>query len=84
MNIIRKTNIVHITKDEPKSERYETPGPGSYEIALPLIKPNYQAIHKKNDIIILKVNHIGQSFNFRNDQSRFPQQKQKSPGPAQY
>jgi hypothetical protein len=35
-------------------------------------------------VIILKVNHKGESCNFRSEQDRFPEEKEKSPGPAQY
>lgn len=36
----------------------KVPGPGSYDITLPLVKPKYEAIVKKNRSIIIKVNDI--------------------------
>ena len=42
-----------------------TPGPGAYDVGLPLIKPSYEAIRKNNDVIILKVNSHSESVNFK-------------------
>ena len=32
------------------------PGPGQYDVTLPLVKPRYEAIYKNNRSIIIKVN----------------------------
>lgn len=50
-----KSNVRRGTLDPVKNRE---PGPGSYEITLPLIKPKYQAIFKNNRSIIIKVNDI--------------------------
>lgn len=36
--------------------RKKDPGPGSYDVVLPLVKPKYEAIFKNNRSIIIKVN----------------------------
>jgi hypothetical protein len=38
--------------------RREMPGPGSYDIILPIVKPKYEAIFKNNRSIIIKVNDV--------------------------
>ena len=38
------------------SKQELNPGPGTYNIGLPLIRPSYQAIKKNDETIILKVN----------------------------
>jgi hypothetical protein len=35
------------------------PGPGSYDVSLPLITPVVQTIRKKNNNIIVKLGHMG-------------------------
>jgi hypothetical protein len=46
------------------------PGPGAYEISLPIIHPIIQTIRKKNNNIIVKLSHIGTS-SFQGEGSRF-------------
>lgn len=67
MSIIPKTDIVHIKPDLSKIKKQQTPGPGTYDIGLPLIKPNFEAIRKSKDVMILKINHHMESFSFRSE-----------------
>ena len=35
------------------------PGPGSYEVSLPMITPIVQTIRKANNNVIVKLGHLG-------------------------
>lgn len=48
----------------------EDPGPGSYDVSLPLIVPIVQTIRKKNNNVIVKLGHIG-TASFKSDEKRF-------------
>ena len=50
----------------------KAPGPGEYEVTLPLVKPKYEAIIKKNRSIIIKVNDV-QMPGFCSKEPRFKQ-----------
>ena len=39
-----------------KEYKSAVPGPGQYEVTLPLVKPKFEAIFKNNKSIIIKVN----------------------------
>lgn len=42
-----------------KKEQLTEPGPGSYDVSLPLITPVVQTIRKKNNNVIVKLGHLG-------------------------
>lgn len=48
-----------------------TPGPGSYEVSLPLVQPAYEAIRKNEAVVILKVNYQCEDSNFNSAVERF-------------
>lgn len=58
-------NIRYSQTINTRAKPYETPGPGDYDISLPIVKPNYEAIKKNDDIVIIKINHNGESANFK-------------------
>lgn len=52
-------------------------GPGEYNIALPLVRPRFQAIRKNNNTLIVKVNEKLSPF-FQSLEPRFHEPKAKS------
>ena len=50
-------------KKEKKNNKslHTRPGPGSYDISLPIITPVVETIRKSNNNIIVKLGHIGTS-----------------------
>ena len=48
------------------------PGPGAYDVTLPMITPIVQTIRKKNNNIIVKLGHLGTS-SFLGHNDRFEQ-----------
>lgn len=61
-----------------------TPGVGEYEISSPIIKPTYETYDKGNNIILVKLNHIGGTASFRSEGERFAGQPTFTPGPGSY
>lgn len=58
------------------------PGPGSYEVSLPIILPIVQTIRKKNNNVIVKLGHLG-TASFQSDEDRFKNNILPSVGPGQ-
>lgn len=54
-------------------------GPGEYNIALPLVRPRFEAIRKNNNTLIVKVNEKLSPF-FQSLEPRFHEPKTKSTG----
>ena len=48
-------------KEKKDKKAIPQPGPGSYDISLPMITPIVQTIRKRNNNIIVKLGHIGTS-----------------------
>ena len=44
-----------VNRGKSRDEKY-CPGPGQYDVTLPLVKPKFEAIYKNNKSIIIKVN----------------------------
>ena len=61
-------SVANRSKKSKKKE--EDPGPGSYDISLPIIHPVVQTIRKKNNNVIVKLGHLG-TASFQNDEDRF-------------
>jgi hypothetical protein len=72
---------VALRNKKPKKVR-EDPGPGSYDIGLPIVVPIVQTIRKKNNNVIVKLGHIG-TASFQNDEERFKLERLPSIGPGQ-
>jgi hypothetical protein len=48
------------SKKQKKTKNIQLmPGPGAYEVSLPLITPIVQTIRKQNNNVIVKLGHIG-------------------------
>lgn len=45
-----------VHRGKVKDDNKAIPGPGQYEVTLPLVKPKFEAIFKNNKSIIIKVN----------------------------
>ncbi len=58
---------VSIRTKKPKLKPVDNPGPGSYDVSLPIIMPIVQTIRKKNNNVIVKLGHIG-TASFQSDQ----------------
>lgn len=58
------------------------PGPGAYDISLPIIAPIVQTIRKKNNNVIVKLGHLG-TASFQNDVDRFKLDHIPAVGPGQ-
>ena len=52
------------------------PGPGSYNVSLPIIEPIVQTIRKKNNNVIVKLGHIG-TASFQGGPERFKDPKEE-------
>ena len=48
-------------KEKKNKKALPQPGPGSYDISLPIITPVVQTIRKRNNNVIVKLGHIGTS-----------------------
>jgi 2,4-dienoyl-CoA reductase-like NADH-dependent reductase (Old Yellow Enzyme family) len=70
---------VRVKKQKPKPDQ---PGPGSYDVSLPIIIPIVQTIRKKNNNVIVKLGHLG-TASFQSDQKRFKSEYLPSIGPGQ-
>lgn len=73
-----------VARKNPKKKKNNlaNPGPGSYEVSLPMITPIVQTIKKGNNNIIVKLGHIGTAPFLAGDE-RFKQIKNKySLGPG--
>ncbi len=57
-------------KNKKNKPKQLDPGPGSYEVSLPIIIPIVQTIRKKNNNVIVKLGHLG-TASFQNDEERF-------------
>jgi hypothetical protein len=71
---------LRIKKGKQKLE--DPPGPGSYDVSLPIITPIVRTIRKKNNNVIVKLGHIGTAC-FQSDQNRFNAEKESDIGPGQ-
>ena len=66
------------------------PGVGQYDISVPIVKPAYQTYDKGNDVVLVKINHIGGTSSFRSEHDRFYDKTQsinassQTPGPGSY
>ena len=70
-------------KEKKNKKSVPQPGPGSYDISLPMITPVVQTIRKRNNNIIVKLGHIGTSA-FLGADERFQDKKNDSKiGPGQ-
>ena len=47
------------TGKKKKKDPLTDPGPGTYDVSLPLITPVVQTIRKKNNNVIVKLGHLG-------------------------
>jgi hypothetical protein len=65
-------------KGKTKSEH---PGPGAYEVSLPLIHPIVQTYRKLNNNVIVKLGHIG-TVAFQSDENRFKDDTKGAVGPG--
>lgn len=92
LNTIEPTNIndLHI-KFQPEEVTVEkgTPGVGDYDISSPFIKPSYETYEKSDQVILVKINHIGGTSSFRSEGQRFMEgssiyHSNPSPGPGAY
>jgi hypothetical protein len=66
-----------------------TPGVGEYDISSPFVKPSYETYEKSDQVILVKINHIGGTSSFRSEGQRFLDnnsiyQPTTSPGPGTY
>ena len=69
-------------KTKKKKQPIDDPGPGSYDISLPIIVPIVQTIRKKNNNVIVKLGHIG-TASFQSDGERFKSNQLPNIGPGQ-
>lgn len=65
-----------------------TPGVGEYDISSPFVKPSYETYEKSDQVILVKINHIGGTSSFRSEGQRFLDgsiyHSSASPGPGTY
>lgn len=73
---------VSLRNKKPKEKQPQDPGPGAYDISLPIIVPIVQTIRKKNNNVIVKLGHLG-TASFQNDVDRFKQNQLPAVGPGQ-
>lgn len=57
------------------------PGPGSYDISRPMVRPVIETLRKSNNNIIIKINEVGSSA-FKGSE-RWKEPRDESPGPGQ-
>jgi hypothetical protein len=69
---------IRVRKSKTTSEQ---PGPGAYEISLPLINPIVKTFRKQNNNVIVKLGHIG-TVAFQSDDDRFKSESRVSIGPG--
>jgi hypothetical protein len=69
-------------RTKKQKQKIMDPGPGSYEVSLPIIIPIVQTIRKKNNNVIVKLGHLG-TASFQNDEDRFKASQLPSVGPGQ-
>ena len=69
-------------KAKKQKKVIDDPGPGSYDISLPIINPIVQTIRKKNNNVIVKLGHLG-TASFQNDEDRFKMKLLPNIGPGQ-
>jgi len=69
---------IRVRKSKAKSEQ---PGPGAYEVSLPLINPIVQTFRKQNNNVIVKLGHIG-TVAFQSDENRFKNESRVTIGPG--
>lgn len=69
-------------KTKRQKPKIADPGPGSYDISLPIIVPIVQTIRKKNNNVIVKLGHLG-TASFQNDVDRFKLEHLPAVGPGQ-
>jgi hypothetical protein len=62
-----KSNTHIEFKMQPKTIQKEGPGVGNYDIAIPIIRPAYETYEKGNNIVLVKINHIGGTSSFCNE-----------------
>ena len=91
-NPYRDPELPHRTLEKKKhrisqSEASSIPGPGNYDISLPIVKPKFSTIIKNENAIIVKVNDTVQgtsSFKSKFDRFKFRGSKSPIPGPGTY
>lgn len=70
------------SKRDKGKGKVDQPGPGSYDVSLPIILPIVQTIRKKNNNVIVKLGHIG-TASFQSDEERFKNESRVAVGPGQ-
>ena len=71
-----------VVRAKKQKKVIDDPGPGSYDIGLPIINPIVQTIRKKNNNVIVKLGHLG-TASFQNDEDRFKMKLLPDIGPGQ-
>lgn len=47
------------------------PAVGDYDISSPIVKPAFETYEKGNNVVLVKINHIGGTSSFLGDEERF-------------
>ena len=67
-----------MNRELPNESQGSTLGPGQYNVALPMVKPRFEAIRKNNHTIIVKINEK-LSPAFQSHEPRFPSSRKEAP-----
>jgi hypothetical protein len=65
------------------------PAVGDYDISNPIVKPAFETYEKGNNIVLVKINHIGGTSSFSGEDQRFVEghsiyKGSDTPGPGAY
>ena len=62
---------------------------GAYNVSSSLVKPAFETYEKNKEVILVKINHVGGTSSFKNQQERFEEgqsiyESSPTPGPGSY